>query len=1305
MADKLIIEIDGNASGLTNELRKADQRLNAFNSKIALSNKALGGFESKLGTSSNALVRLTTTTRGLDTNLKSINRTFNSMASSITRMSKAAAGVTTTFNATSKSASGAATSLQRLASSSSAVNNMMTSMGRRMAALNATISGLNTALRGVTRNIQQKGIVMGGTTTIINRHTAATAAAGVAAGRTAGQFRMLSNANLSLAEGFRRSVAQITALRTLTYQALFWFAPLVYSIIKVNSEYEKQMVLLKNISKETSEAAKAQEAVRSRGFLVDLAQNSPFALNEITNAFVKMKVGGVDPMNGSLQILLDSIAAFGGGSAELNRAAVAIQQMGGKGVISMEELRQQLGEHIPDAASAMAEGLGLSMGELFKVIESGTLESTNALAAMFEVLKSRHQGAAADMMNTWSGVVARLRTAWENFLIGVTKDAGPNSFMATLKKQAEELIKFFNTVEGAKFMADIQRGLTTVIELFATLVKFVVTYRDEIFKLGAVFAAVWGGNMMIGLITRIITAYSLLNSKLLAGIGLLGGTTAASGRLRLQLAALATAFMSNNRAASLMGVSTNRLNGALRTMNATGGMTIGTLGRMAAGAIAAQGAFLVFAAAIWAVVAAFQAMTAARERDNKLKNAAKIASEGGTFTDEAERATMLGNIQSLERVAKNSADPRTRARYQAQADEKRAQFNLLDQNWQRQSRTARVSHAETVYNEKLQVQINSARKPFDIKMAELRAAGGADPETMTKLQSQANAAEQKVLQRQLAHANTMAETPGANQSIWQGIQKDLASRLEGAQTGGAAIGNVATTDGGDPLKGRDKGGSKGPKSDGLDGLRSRYANSEVRKAQAQHRLNDLMAGTDTIFDPDEAQDRAEAIAAMQTQEGALKNLINARKMETEELERAIFIEEGILDLNKDIIESELELNKAMNLLMDDYVSVGTEVDSFAEKLRVQYSEEMKAAESAIAEAEAKRELLGATEATNAAVDDAVERYDRLIGRINSLTDSYQALLIVQAAQEAKEANEKYGEKFLTQSDVDLRDIDREIARYSEVLRMTQQQQGQISFVDENGDVFSPERERAYRAELAQTVPILQQRLAILERERQLASLGPAASPLARWADANARTTDQMKESFGNLLADSMDSFVDDLARGKVAFGDFVKSMIKGLVAIIIRALIAKAILGALGLSGPASLVSDVNANIAANPAIFHSGGIVGRSSTPSRTVDGSMFAFAKRYHTGGIVGLGSNEVPIIAEKGEGVFTQEQMKALGKEKSGSNVQVNVINQTGTEAQVERKPPRFDGEKWVEDIILKKLTSPGPVRNVLGSMGKK
>jgi hypothetical protein len=60
--------------------------------------------------------------------------------------------------------------------------------------------------------------------------------------------------------------------------------------------------------------------------------------------------------------------------------------------------------------------------------------------------------------------------------------------------------------------------------------------------------------------------------------------------------------------------------------------------------------------------------------------------------------------------------------------------------------------------------------------------------------------------------------------------------------------------------------------------------------------------------------------------------------------------------------------------------------------------------------------------------------------------------------------------------------------------------------------------------------------------------------------------------------------------------------------------------------------------------IFHTGGIVGADSVPTRITDASLFAGAPRFHSGAI--LASDEVPAILQKGEGVFTAEQMARLG-----------------------------------------------------------
>jgi len=106
----------------------------------------------------------------------------------------------------------------------------------------------------------------------------------------------------------------------------------------------------------------------------------------------------------------------------------------------------------------------------------------------------------------------------------------------------------------------------------------------------------------------------------------------------------------------------------------------------------------------------------------------------------------------------------------------------------------------------------------------------------------------------------------------------------------------------------------------------------------------------------------------------------------------------------------------------------------------------------------------------------------------------------------------------------------------------------------------------------------------------------------------------------------------------------------------------------------------------------HTGGIVGKTTFPVRVVNPDMFKFAPRFHSG----LMPNEFPAILKKGEGVFTPEQMKALGSQGRGvtvnSNVTVNMMSdsnggQTNDPARAEmlgRDLSRTINEKVNENI---------------------
>jgi hypothetical protein len=141
------------------------------------------------------------------------------------------------------------------------------------------------------------------------------------------------------------------------------------------------------------------------------------------------------------------------------------------------------------------------------------------------------------------------------------------------------------------------------------------------------------------------------------------------------------------------------------------------------------------------------------------------------------------------------------------------------------------------------------------------------------------------------------------------------------------------------------------------------------------------------------------------------------------------------------------------------------------------------------------------------------------------------------------------------------------------------------------------------------------------------------------------------------------------------FNDMANSIISDIARIVIQQQIsipiATGIMGLFGGGAPGAGIMATGGPMAFSAAgVAHGGGVAGFGGD-TRTTTMASFAFAPRYHGGGIVG---DEVPIVARRGEVVFTPEQMTALGKviganQRQATN-KVEIVN-AYDEAEVDRR----------------------------------
>jgi tape measure domain-containing protein len=138
-----------------------------------------------------------------------------------------------------------------------------------------------------------------------------------------------------------------------------------------------------------------------------------------------------------------AIAGSGANAETAKRAMTALTQMIGKGKISAEELRGQLGEAMPQAFGIMAKSLGVTTQQLDKMMADGKLLANDVLPKFAKEMEKAFGADAQKLAEGMQANVNRLNNAWQNY-------------MATLGE------RFYGSMGGAQVLADMLEWWTKI---------------------------------------------------------------------------------------------------------------------------------------------------------------------------------------------------------------------------------------------------------------------------------------------------------------------------------------------------------------------------------------------------------------------------------------------------------------------------------------------------------------------------------------------------------------------------------------------------------------------------------------------------------------------------------------------------------------------------------------------------------------------------------------------------------------------------------------------------------------------------
>lgn len=206
-----------------------------------------------------------------------------------------------------------------------------------------------------------------------------------------------------VADLFSNSIGQIAAGNLVADGVGF----LVGKIKDLAGEFVKAIVESQNLRRALQAVyGDTRTAAKQFDFLRQTANAAGVSMGDIVKSFVKFsaatKASGID-LNVTNKLFAEitrSAGILGLSGEEVGGILEALGQIASKGTVSMEELRQQLGDRLPGALSLVAKGLGLTEAQLVKLVESGGLAARDLFVPLTNAL-SEMKGEASGLTNEY----------------------------------------------------------------------------------------------------------------------------------------------------------------------------------------------------------------------------------------------------------------------------------------------------------------------------------------------------------------------------------------------------------------------------------------------------------------------------------------------------------------------------------------------------------------------------------------------------------------------------------------------------------------------------------------------------------------------------------------------------------------------------------------------------------------------------------------------------------------------------------------------------------------------------------------
>lgn len=291
-----------------------------------------------------------------------------------------------------------------------------------------------------------------------------------ASGNVKKSFQSVQESSRALVAAFRRVAVGAAAV--------FSAFQVSKSFIQVNAQFERFQTTLETLYKSHSKAQAVFDSI------LNFASKTPFEVNQLTQAWVKMKAMGLESNLDMFQKIGDAVSALGGSQETFDGIITALGQMQAKGKVSAEELMQLAERGVP-VFEILQKKLGLTKEQLANIGNEG-IDASKAINALVEGMGEKFKGNMEKMSNTWQGIMSNLKDSWTRFM-KILGDTGIfQNIKNALKDLQDKIQKAFDSGQAQKWAAVIAKGFSIVAAAVKDVGVIVWEFATGLYEIGKV---------------------------------------------------------------------------------------------------------------------------------------------------------------------------------------------------------------------------------------------------------------------------------------------------------------------------------------------------------------------------------------------------------------------------------------------------------------------------------------------------------------------------------------------------------------------------------------------------------------------------------------------------------------------------------------------------------------------------------------------------------------------------------------------------------------------------------------------------